>query len=47
MLTLIWVGFVGIRLTVRGLGGKVNYSLSKTRWNYARNFKYVVLENIG
>ena len=36
ILTLIWVGFLGVCFEV---GGKIT-PLYKTCWNYARNFKF-------
>ena len=42
-LTLIWVGFLGVRFEVQGVGVKLNPPsppLSKTCQNYARNFKF-------
>ena len=41
-LTLIWVGFLGVRFEVEGRGraGGKTTPLSKTRENYARNFKF-------
>ena len=41
LLTLIWVGFLGVCFEVAGGGGRVKLPpLSKTFYNYARNFKF-------
>ena len=41
VLTLIWVGFLGVRFEVGEVGGvKLPHPSSKTCENYARNFKF-------
>ena len=38
LLTLIWVGFLGVCFEMKG--GGVKLPLSKTHWSYARNLKF-------
>ena len=38
LLTLIWVGFLGVRFEAWSGGGGVK--ITKTRFNYARNLKF-------